>query len=455
LIPFEKRGCVMKNAFLVTLAMAIVRGGDFSASARQVALTSGDLLAGAAKEDMGPPEEVFAPGVAFFDRANRDFIGVHDPLFVRSIVLDNGLTKAAFVSLDIAKIPGEQAFLDAVAVETGIEPEHLFVSATHDHNTVEIKGDPYATSQPELIAYYELIRNATIKSLKDAESRLQPASIGYAAGRAYVNTNRDEKIGDAYHMGYNPDGPSDKTVAVVSLTSLSGEPIAILYNYAVHGVVMYRAKTRDGHPEVTGDLPGATSRYVEAHFDNAVAMFTSGAAGDQNPLFMANYNQDAPDVHDLGAPGYALLDVQSRRLGEEVVRLTRSMENTSSTVRIWGKKTSLTLPGRKRKEPGSTEMIDGDPQTLHLNLFMINDIAFAGVCGEVFTEIGMHLKERSPFDHTMMVTLMPPNTVGYVATDAAYLLPSEKAITNSLKPGYAEPAMIGAFLDMMKEYAAQ
>jgi hypothetical protein len=55
----------------------------------------------------------------------------------------------------------------------------------------------------------------------------------------------------------------------------------------------------------------------------------------------------------------------------------------------------------------------------------------------------------------MMVTLMPPNTVGYVATDAAYLLPSEKAITNSLKPGYAEPAMIGAFLDMMKEYAAQ
>ena len=455
----------MKRILILTVTMVAVLSSSLLVNAEQIELKSGKLMVGAAKEDMSPPDEMFAPGVEFFDRANRNFIGVHDPLFVRAIVLDNGVTKAAFVSLDIAKVPGEQEFLDYVTAETGIAPEYLFVAATHDHNTVEIKGDPYASPQPEVVAYYDKIKNATVKAITNAASQLQAARIGYATGKAYVNTNRDEKIGAGYHMGYNPDGPSDKTVAVVSFTTLSGDLIAVLYNYAVHGVVMYRATTRDGRPEVTGDLPGATSRYVEEHFENAVALFTSGAAGDQNPLFMATYNQDHPDVYDLGPSGYAILEVLSRRLGEEVVELTGSIANTSSTVKIWGTKTSVTVPGRKRKTPADPdaprggylapvdiEMIDGDPHTINMNLLMINDIAFAGVCAEVFTEIGMHLKEQSPFDRTMMITLMPPNTTGYIATDAAYLLPSEKALTNSLKPGYAEPAVIGAFLETMHEY---
>lgn len=82
---------------------------------------------------------------------------------------------------------------------------------------------------------------------------------------------------------------------------------------------------------------------------------------------------------------------------------------------------------------------------------MLNDIAMAGVSGEVFTEIGMHLKDQSIFDRTMMVTFLP-NGAGYIPTDAAYLMPSEKAQTNRIKPGYAEPALIDAFLRMMNEY---
>ena len=82
---------------------------------------------------------------------------------------------------------------------------------------------------------------------------------------------------------------------------------------------------------------------------------------------------------------------------------------------------------------------------------MVNDIAVAGVSGEVFTEIGQHLKRDSLFDRTMMVTLLP-NGVGYIPTDKAYLLPSEKAVGNPLKPGCAEPAMVDAFQNLMKEY---
>lgn len=101
--------------------------------------------------------------------------------------------------------------------------------------------------------------------------------------------------------------------------------------------------------------------------------------------------------------------------------------------------------------PAKIEMIDGDPVTIPLHLLMLNDIALAGVSAEVFTEIGIHLKEQSPFDRTIMVTIMPDSRV-YVPTDKAFLLPSEKAISNSLKPGHIEPAMLNELSNMMNEY---
>lgn len=409
-------------------------------------IAQGNLKVGASKVNISPSPEIF--------KSLQYYSGLHDSIFVRSIVIDNGVVKAAFVTFDLIGVPGGDDLINTIIKELRIKPEHLFVTATHDHNAM-IRAS----------SYNEFVKEATIQAIRKADSNLKPARIGFATGKAYVNVNRDQKIGEGYHMGYNPEGPSDKTVAVVSFTTLTGEPIAVYSNYPVHGVVMYLARTKDGKPEVTGDLPGATSRYVEKQFKSAVALWTSGAAGDQNPLFMANYNQDGPDVYDEGVSGYAILDVQARRLGEEIVRLTKSIKNTSPNVVIWGKKTFVTCPGQKREsapEPGvptqgylapaKVKMIDGDSVKIPLSLLMINDIALAGVSGEVFTEIGQHLKQKSPFDRTVMVTHLP-NGAGYIPTDAAYLMPSEKAITNKLKPGFAEPAIINAFLGMMDEYS--
>ena len=75
----------------------------------------------------------------------------------------------------------------------------------------------------------------------------------------------------------------------------------------------------------------------------------------------------------------------------------------------------------------------------------------AGASAEVFTEIGEHLKRDSLFDRTMVVTVLA-NRVGYIPTDKAYLLPAEKALTNPLKPGCAEPAMVDAWRGMMAKY---
>jgi len=311
-----------------------------------------------------------------------------------------------------------------------------------------------------------------MEAVRQAHARLQPARIGFRTGKAYVNTNRDQKIGDSYRMGYAPEAPSDKTVAVMLVTTPSGDPIAVWTNYAVHGVVMFLSKTRDGKSEVTGDIGGATASYVEDRLgENVVAVWTMGASGDQNPLFMSTYNQDAPDVHDEGAAGWALLDVQARRLGEEIVRVARNIQNTAGRVLLWAADSTVICPGRKRESagpagtvPGSFtplaqtgKWVDGDPVSIPINLMMINDIALANVSGEVFNEIGQKLKKESLFGRTAMVTIaisVEGRGGGYIPSERAFTLPAAMAANNRLKPGCAEQAIVNAFVELERQYLA-
>jgi neutral ceramidase len=101
-------------------------------------------------------------------------------------------------------------------------------------------------------------------------------------------------------------------VWVVKFETMSGDPIAILMNYAVHAVVLGPENTL-----VTGDLPGAAERYVEQYYDDKVfALWTIGAAGDQNPKYMSWYRMKDRE------PGYPLMEALGQIVGEEVVHVT-------------------------------------------------------------------------------------------------------------------------------------
>jgi len=59
------------------------------------AADSGNLRVGAAKVDITPKT-----GAGLKNVWGKEFQGIHDHIFVRAIVLDNGLTGAALISID-------------------------------------------------------------------------------------------------------------------------------------------------------------------------------------------------------------------------------------------------------------------------------------------------------------------------------------------------------------------
>ena len=173
-----------------------------------------------------------------------------------------------------------------------------------------------------------------------------------------------------------------------------------------------------------------------------MAIWTSGAAGDQNPVSMAS------------GEDFTLVDALGKILGEEVVRVSSAIK-TSPQARLWGAQQVVTCPGR-RVEAGPRprteyQFADADPVNIRLGLVMIDNVALAGVSGEVFTQIAQHLRKESPFQQTIMVTHANGSS-GYIPSDAAFDQVGYEVTTSRLKPGCAENAIVNGFLDLMRRY---
>jgi neutral ceramidase len=279
------------------------------------------------------------------------------------------------------------------------------------------------------------MQDAVVTATSEAKSRLQPARIGYATGRANVNTNRRASNGEGgWMLGNNPDDVSDKTVVVIKIESRSGAPVAVFSNYAVHGTVL-----GPDNLQISADLPGAAAAFVERHYGgNIVSPWTSGAAGDQDPIY--RIGRDFKNVTALG-----------NLLGAEVVRVADQIQPTER-ARIRCSQRVISCPGKRtvqRPGPGQPYLeADAEPTAIRLSLLMINDIAIAGVSGEVLTNIALRLKRESPMTRTVMVTLCNGSS-GYLPDDAAYDRITYEVLTSRVKRGYAEAAIVNGFCEMI------
>jgi hypothetical protein len=113
---------------------------------------------------------------------------------------------------------------------------------------------------------------------------------------------------------------------------------------------------------------------------------------------------------------------------------------------------TVECPGQKLRVDGKTGQVtiqDQPPVQIPLNLIRINDLAFAGVGGAVYTEIFDKFKAASPLPNTVMIT-MTSGAVGYILPDSSYEHPGHNAASSPLKPGCAEKAIVSGLVDMVR-----
>jgi neutral ceramidase len=386
------------------------------------------------------------------------FAGVHDPLFARVLIIDNGRNAAALVSLDLIETGGTLQVRERIQKELGIPVNHIIITASHDHSAPRLgKPTPGALTKhggPEVDAYTNSVNDKIVAALKQAKASLQPTRLGLGTGTADVSVNRDLFTPQGWRLGFNPNGPSDKTVWVLKFETPSGAPIAVLFNYAVHPVVTIDEQL------VSGDLAGAAEHYVEQHYgDNVVALWTLGPAGDQNPKFSGTSLSGPAQAGSAPAqnkeqrpPTFDVMNAQGFMVGAEVVRVANLIQPTISAAKVEADERVFSCPLKEgiNKLPTFKETQDSSVP-IRLGLIMIDHIALATVSGEVVTNIYSHLKRASPLANTIMVTLAN-DRIGYIVDDATYDTSNFEVMAAPAKRGCAENGIINGLVDMINKY---
>jgi neutral ceramidase len=406
----------------------------------------GPLRAGVAKVDITPPDLT-----GLTNLWGTQFEGVHDKIYARALVLDNSTTTAAVIAADLVEFGDTTEVRQRIAKEAGIPADNIFISATHDYSAPRAgKVSPGGTARrggAATAVYSAFVDDRILEAVREAKMKLQPAKVGVGAGNADVNINREQLTAQGWRIGVNPDRVSDKTVWVVKFETLNGEPIAFFVNYAVRSVVM--------GPEnklLTGDLAGATSRYIEQHFnDKVVALWTCGSVGDQNPKFIT---WDYTFTQKTLQHGFSLVDSQGQILAEETLRTAGNIQHQLSDIRLMAAQKILTCPANTKPNPNRPAEVLVPPSAqvnIRLGLLMIDRIALANVSGEVVTPIYWRLKKESPFTNTIMVSLVN-DRIGYIADDVAYDTPFFELSGTPVARNCAEPGIVNGMLEMMDEF---
>ena len=399
------------------------------------------LMAGTAKVNITPRTPIPMSG---YGGRNDPFKGVHDEIFARVIVFSDGKNKAALISSETIGISNTfwKEVTDILEKKMGIKKEFVLLSAVHNHNG-PVTNVYNENNAPDVLTYIEELKEKIIAATREAMNKMMPVRIGVGKGECKMNINRRAQNGKGeITLGMNPYGPCDHEVGVIRVDDKSGKPISMIMNWPCHGVVL-----GPKNYFISGDFPGAASAYVEKQYgENFVAPLTIGASGDINPLYGPHIDFENNSSYAYGK------DAIGEDLGKESVRVAKGLQTFSSAI-ISASQRVISLPAKEKEkesgrllQPNSTE---NDSLKVRLSAIKIGNIILTGVSGEVFNEISVSMRSKSPYAFTFMVTHCNGSS-GYLITDAAYAEGGYEVNSTRAKSG-AEKAIIENLLAMINE----
>ena len=370
---------------------------------------------------------------------------VHDELYARCLVLDDGATRVAFAICDTTVFSRDMVdrARRAIAQKTGIPSAYILISATHTHSTPRL----VELGQGEANRRYEdFVVQRLADGVQRAVNNLAPARLGWGSVQKpeHVFNRRwllkpdhslvnpfGEKNDRAWmyapkEVALEPAGPVDPEVAFLAVQHADGRPLAVLANYALHYVGGIPAGA------ISADYFGAFSRRLEellgAPSQNLsfVAMMSNGTCGDVANVRAGDTGASRPalpaygsmrhvghDVAEAVADTYKTVQYQDRpTLAVVESEISLGIRRPDAARLEWAKKTAvagqnlnkLTRPQIYAREALLlAEMAPQEP--IRLQVIRIGDIAIGAIPCEVFAETGLAIKKQSPARHIFVIEL--------------------------------------------------
>jgi len=401
------------------------------------------LKAGFAQIDITPEFGLHIPG--YFNTRIAD--GIVDPLYARAAVLDDGKSPLAFVVMDIIHVSAASTKMirERVAAATEIPAANIMVGATHTHtgsSTDRKTGAPGSWDDENVIITAKRTADAIITAWNNRED----AKIGYGSCEEYnVAFNRRYYMKDG-SLKTNPGilnpnvdrvaSPIDPQVGVLRVDYADGRPMGTIVNFSVHPDVV-------GGTKYCADYIGELARTLKKVYgENFGVVYMNGCCGDINHVDVIGGTNsprgqqhlkmgkmlagDAMNVFEftqtsdnvvLGSASTVFHGTRRRPTKENYEWALAALEDEKtgnvdrSYANAWKKMYENPLEDPDI-EVQSCSIKWNDPLK---NGTIPGDLAISSLPGEIFVEIGLEIKEKSPFANVMICELAN-GYYGYIST---------------------------------------
>ncbi len=369
---------------------------------------AGPLQVGWAKINITPNQPT--PMAGYGNRRGKPYEVVHDSVYVRAMVLDNGSTRAAMVAADLLIVPPTVVErLKAKLAATDISFNQVFLGATHSHNSIggwgdTITGELFAGEyNPDVV---ERIAQAMFQAIIRARDTMKPAQMTYWETIDSLNV-RNRLVGE--------EGEVDPEVRTIQFTTKEGEK-AILTSYAAHSTLL-GSKVM----QLSRDYPGLLVDSLERSTAN-FAMYMAGAVGSMGPV-----EKGKDDFEEL---------VNQANGVKQSINSPEAIKETQSSAIIQ----AITLPLPLRDpSPRLTNIFVLRPWVfrwafgdypIYVKALRIGDVLMIGMpadfSGELVAELDAYATQRGL---NLMITSFNGGYIGYITHDKYFNRDTYETVT--------------------------
>lgn len=428
---------------------------------------------------VGVGETVITPPVGTplygYARANVSD-GVHDDLFARSLVVegDNGTTAVLMtLSLEWVSPPVARAVREGIQQQTGIPARNIVISATHTHSGPEL----FDLDHP----YMKTLVARAVESAVSAWKHRVPGRLGFGSGIAPELGKNDRRM---LYGGLHPD----PEVGIIKIEDARGRLLGVAFNYGCHPSTLDKFNLK-----ITEDWPYYSIRGIKGQVGNGVwVAYFQSAQGDVKVGYTAELSAIGAE---MGIRTFEYAEYKGNMMVDAVMKALPSIR-TSPSLDVATTERTVDFPARegyrltveeaqRQADAAKTAMREAEKRTdvhgrrvidafrvdnylagLRLNAaktfnapnrpatisllqqaVRIGDTVFVTFPCEVFSEIGLAVKQRSGVENTFVVGLAGCFDE-YLPTAEEFREEGYAALTSPFSPR-AEQVLIDSSLELI------
>jgi hypothetical protein len=470
----------MKKTLLLTAALLLL----------PLAPARAEFKAGAAVIDVTPP---VLPVLVNGGMTSRSVEKIKTRVNARAIVLADSKSQLAIVVVDSCMM-GRPLLDEAKALaakRTGIPTDRLLISATHSHSAPASMGCLGTDADPR---YVPLLRDKLVEAIAAAQANLEPARIGFAkidaadftALRQWIR--RPDRIAEDpfgnktvranMHAGRVWDdvtgeaGPKDPDLALISIQSRAGRPLAVLGNFSMHYF---------SDADISADYFGLFAEGLKARIAPEatpgkppfVGLMSHGCSGD---IWRRDYTKPESEWNPkLTIDDYTkgLLDLAMKAYGgiqyRADVDLAMAERRMTLKYRVpdkqrleWAQRVMAGVTNRLVKT--TSEVYAREQILLHeaqqteivVQALRVGDIGIATTPNETYAITGLKVKAASPLRHNLVIELANGGD-GYIPPPEQHLFGGYNtwAARSAGLEVMAEPKIAEAAIGLLEQVAGK